>query len=275
MDNRAVLGFCVTHRMPQHFCVGTNEEVLVWLGEGEVPEEWKDRVIIVNDVFHDLSFYRPMLMGGAGSFAIVRVLKRMALDNSDILIRITNHRKFVTNREVGVRSMINPGIRLVSEGYRYDRQLGMPRGSDFLLPAPIYIPGYLAQYSAVHKVEDLLRFCAIAIEFGVIDRHGELNDFLFGQRKFIIGGGELGVIPAKIFVKIYEQLEKVALAFCSSTRPVDLSTAQRRAVSFCCERFGSYLLLKEINNIYAGAVPENVWGFLNHATNDREYFPAE
>ena len=124
----------------------------------------------------------------------------------------------------------------------------LPRNEEFLICHPFSFfsfrkkrKGYLKQYSKSHDAKDLLRFISIAVELGIIDKF-EIEPF-FQEEVLIPGGIELGVFPAEFWIQGITAMETVTRE-CIRNNSVTPDYFQARALSFCCERLGSYMLLK-------------------------------
>lgn len=102
---------------------------------------------------------------------------------------------------------------------------------------------YLEQYVREHHVEDLLRFTAVTVELGVIDK-AEVRFFL-EEDNFVPGGVELGVFPVPFWLRSIGSIEAV-IRECVRAHPALRDGYQARAWAFCSERLGSYLLLKHL-----------------------------
>ncbi len=86
---------------------------------------------------------------------------------------------------------------------------------------------------------------------------------LINYATIIPGDIEVGTFPINIFLAIAEQLEAVCLHFLEHHRPVKFDAYHRRALAFCCERLGSYLLQKALHEIFDNTIPEDVIGYMH------------
>jgi hypothetical protein len=135
---------------------------------------------------------------------------------------------------------------------------------DYLLAQIVGLGGVLDQYAKNHYVEDFLRYCAIAVELGVLDRNEVV--IFFTQNMLIPGGAEFGVLPIPVFIDIVGRLESICKAFVDMHRPVSDEPYQSRALAFCNERLGSYLLMKRLTTDFrceVTALPSNFFGFMH------------
>jgi hypothetical protein len=195
--------------------------------------------------------FHPVLGGSAGSFALKNYLRRHRPDATRV--GICQYRKFVSRERIsGVRDPKYHSMDVVHksalQGPAFARLLD-PGDARFLVGAPRcftrlpwYPRGYLKEYARDHHVEDLLRFTAEAVRQGVLDRKEVLP--FFREDVIVPGGIELGVYPAPFWLRGIEQLENVVRA-CVERYPERRDGYQLRAWSFCAERLGSWLLLKE------------------------------
>ena len=101
----------------------------------------------------------------------------------------------------------------------------------------------------------------MAVELEVISGKECLG--LINHATIIPGGIEVGTFPINIFLAITEQLEAVCLRFLEHHRPVKLDAYHRRALAFCNERLGSYLLQKVLHEIFDNTIPEDVIGYMH------------
>lgn len=270
MSGNNVLKFCYTHDIPMHPL--DEDVVVVWLGDGNAYEVLKNNVVVVRHIYPDLDFYRPFLLGSAGSFAIKRLLESLGDVPDDCKVCIQSYRKIVTRIPIGVKSSRMPGFRIMAPNERYDTSICMPVDSDYLIPMPINIGRCLAQYASVHNVEDFLRYIALAIELGVLANYEDVEALMMGDI-LIPCGVELGVVPYQVYMEIVSALERVALEFCRRHQPADLGLYNRRAASFCTERLGSYLLLKHLSQSVDNSTINKSIGYVTHFTTEGDIFP--
>lgn len=196
--------------------------------------------------------HHPVLGGTAGSFA----LKELIINSNDVYshVGICQYRKFLTREKIGLQASNYKVMDIVNAEKLDVNRIGgimTPVKSDFLVSKPGLFSlneknyGYLYQYKDVHFIEDFLRFVAIAVEEGALNR-GEICDF-FDEKIFFPGGIELGVMPIKFWIKHITLLESVVRR-CIEEHPYKREGFQSRIWAFCCERLGSYFLLKEFRS---------------------------
>ena len=235
---------CVTHvplivPMPGHVHV---------IRLGSAQERWpadEPRGHLLREVAPEWEPHHPLLGGTAGSFALLRLVRARGDEVGQV--GLCQYRKFVAPSRVGIeraesfRSMdMIPAASL--DAASLERAL-QPAGREFVVagPFPMRRPRLLGQYASVHRAQDLLHFTAEAAELGIL-APAEVHAFL-DDGEFVPGGLELGVYPARFWLREVEALEAVVRR-CIERHPAPPEGPQRRAWSFCCERLGSYLLLR-------------------------------
>ncbi len=257
---------CYTHDDPL-IKIDFKDSLVIWfenIGKIDCKQH-----LSVKEKYDDLDYYRPQLLGAAGSIAARRFFQENPPSNPENLIIIqTSYRKFVANVKIGKPSVKIPGLMLIDEFMNIDSSKLMPKKDGFLLPAPLNINSTSINYAICHKIPDLLRYTAIAVELGVLN---ELECIEFLNCPLLIPcGAELGVLPYLIWDQIISDLERVNLETCSKHNPVLLDRYQRRAVAFCAERLGSFLLLKKLNSIYGRYLPKEIFGYMTAVINSNE-----
>lgn len=231
-------------------------------------------VIHISNIGHDLDFLHPMLGGSAGTFAIARML-RSSHDQWDetTSVAINQYRKFMAADVLGTPSKNYPGMVMIplNTAISLDiTEIQILSTAPFLLPKPIVIGNTYTQYCTSHHGQDLLRFIATAIDLKIIN-HKQAIDIL-NSEIMIPGGSEFGIYPVAIFLDIVEKLEAICLEFTKTNRPSSLDRYQRRALAFCNERFGSYLLLLALNEICGPHIPPEWFGYMHTISDDLMYF---
>lgn len=271
----SILSFCVSHvpilfkNNPQlkHIILGDS------INKNSPSVHASDDITVLLEKYPDLDFLHPLLGGSAGTFAISRILRDLH-ENWDeyTSISIGQYRKFISKTIHGIPAKNYPGMFLMSASDAKDFDVLDMQSSittPFLLASPIQVGNLLQQYAACHRVEDLLRYSAIAIELGVID-HTEVSDF-FNASSIIPGGIEFGIFPASIFVEITSKLESICINFTQRHQPAAMDRHQRRALSFCNERMGSYLLVKILNSISPSSIPADWLGHMHTIADTPAY----
>ena len=206
----------------------------------------------LRDLAPDWDAHHPQLGSTAGAFALARLMRERFPDSTRV--GICQYRKFVSKERIS--GMRDPRYRVMDvvpksmlDGGRLGAAL-WPDDAPFLVTAPrrfTRVPwhrrGYLKEYARDHCVEDLLRFTGEAVDQGVLDRHEVLA--FFREDVIVAGGVELGVYPASFWLASTESIERVVRA-CVARHATVRDGYQARLWSFCCERLGSWLLLKRL-----------------------------
>ena len=197
--------------------------------------------------------YHSTLGGVVGNFALKNYIELNHPNASTV--GICQYRKFVSHTRISeieapsYRTMDLVDKDILQKGFL--KNIILPKNEDFLISRPLLFSSfwnkkknYLEQYNRAHNIKDLLRFTSIAAELGIIDKF-ETKLFL-REVIFIPGGIELGVFPTKFWIHSITAMENV-LRECIRNNPETNTYFQARALSFCCERLGSYMLLKHFN----------------------------
>jgi hypothetical protein len=220
---------------------------VIHLGEAQGPGRLNLRDLAPEWVPH-----HPVLGGTAGAFA----LKNHLLQHHPHAARIgiCQYRKFVSRQRINrapapkYRSMdLVPKELLGRAAFAAAMH---PGDQEFLVSGPFSFgqhwkrarrETYLEQYVKFHHVDDLLRFTAVAVELGALDKT-DVSPF-FEEHCFIPGGVELGVFPAPFWIAAITALENIVRE-CVRRYPEVRPGYQARSWAFCTERLGSYLLMK-------------------------------
>ncbi len=262
---------CIGHKafelpIPAHVPV-------IWLGTAQVETHGPHTVHALNSISPELDTWHSLLGGSAGTFAAYLMLKSKLIDWSPgDSISILQYRKFMACRPMGTEAKNYPGLYLVARADAAALDLDAIHAevtTPYLLPQPLALGNLYAQYANCHRGTDLLRYTAIATELGVISEQETLA--FFNSTHMIPGGIEFGIYPVPVFLEILEKVSAVAMAFLQQHRPVCLDAEQRRAVSFCNERLGSYLLTKRLEQDYQHAIPTNIFGYMHNVVDGQLY----
>ena len=228
----------------------------------------------VSEFARDLDFLHCMLAGSSGTFAIARLL-RGTHDEWDetTSVAINQYRKFMSKEVWGAPSSNYPGMIMVplNEATTLDVfDIQSRIATPFLMPAPIVVGNTYSQYCTAHRGQDFLRYIAIAIELEIIEHNQALE--IFNSQLMIPGGIEFGIYPVAIFLDIIEKLERICLEFSKQHLPSSLDRYQRRALAFCNERMGSYLLLLALNQICGPQIPPDWFGHMHTVSDNLMYY---
>lgn len=255
--------FCITHQ--PNITIDLDQSAsIVWLGAaGQAPQSGHP-VLDVHQAYPDLMAWHPFLTGAAGTFAIRRFLNEQQQEFSDFdLITLTQYRKFISREAFGQTTDSFPTMRFINQSAHvpsYSEWFSEPT-QYFRIASPRNIANTFQQYSHVHQAPDLLRYLAIAVEIEVVTAQECFS--LINHPTIIPGGIEVGTFPINIFLTITQQLEAVCLYFLEHHRPVKLDAYHRRALAFCNERLGSYLLQKVLHEIFDNTIPQDVIGYMH------------
>jgi hypothetical protein len=243
----------------------------------------KNERLNLRDLAPQWEEYHPLLGATAGAFAMKNLLLTLS-DETITHVGICQYRKFLTNERIGSPATNYQVMDIISseKGNQLDLADYMtPKKSSFLIGKPGTFNannknyGYLYQYKDVHFVEDILRFTAIAVEVGALDKN-EVCLF-FDEELFLPGGIELGVMPVEFWIKHITLLEKIVKR-CVEEHPYKRTGFQSRSWAFCCERMGSYFLLREFRSQEKTSFDwlDNHIGQLNLITenDDQNYNPG-
>lgn len=127
----------------------------------------------------------------------------------------------------------------------------------------------LHNYTINHDTVDILSFVVDAI------RCGELSnleaDFFLNYDKFLIAGIGLGVFPSEMFIKIMEKIENIVNYHYTHGWIKRQNRYDSHNMSFCIERFSSFLILKELSDLNIDY--KKVAGFTTIISEDETYNP--
>ena len=271
-----MLTYCISHK-PLMFKNNQNiHHILLGdelLGKKELFSPC-DFIYHISEIASDLDYLHNVLGGCAGTFAIARILNASPekWDEHEI-ISINQYRKFVHHESIGSPSLNYPGMMMISSAEALELDVCEIQKSvttPFLISQPLRVGNTYKQYCQSHKGQDLLRYTAIAIDLQIIEQ-GEAFDF-FTTDILLPGGIEFGFFPASIFVDIVGKLEQICLNFAQTCSPTDTGRYNRRALAFCNERMGSYLLLKTLHKICGASIPAEWFGYMHTASDNPTYF---
>jgi hypothetical protein len=218
----------------------------IFMGAAQGPDRFNLR-----DLAPEWEPHHPVLGSIAGAFA----LKNLLLQRPGIShVGICQYRKFLTRERIGEQAD-NYQVMDVLSVAQFDRDVVaeqmLPKASDFLIGKPGQFTlngvnhGYLYQYKDVHHIEDFLRFTAVAVELGALDRQDVIA--LFDEKIFFPGGIELGLFPADFWIRHISAIEAVVRR-CVELHPTQRPDTQARVWAFCAERLGSFYLLRYLRS---------------------------
>lgn len=255
--------FCVAHKALE---LPLPDDVpVIWLGSAPVQTHGKHVVYHGSEISEEFDAWHAFLGGSSGSFVIEKILRDGLIEwNPDDRISIIQYRKFMAITPNGVNAKNYPGMHLVSPSEAIKLDLHAIQDAvvtPYLVPQPFKLGSLYEQYGLSHHISDLLRYMAVAVDLKIISGK-ESYEFL-NLQYLIPGGIEFGIYPIGFFMDTISSLRTVSMRFLHAHKPTSMNPYQRRAVSFCNERLGSYLLQKELVNIYGNEIPKELFGYMH------------
>jgi len=190
-----------------------------------------------------------------------------ASPQSDDLITICQHRRFVLNTRMGSPAKNLPANVIAYDailGLNFDRELFPRFGQRYLLGSVLKFDQKMVdQYAGAHYIRDLLRFCSDLIDAGLMTDE-EVNDFL--NQKFMIPAPSCGTFDLQVFIGILGFLEVASEIFLKGGYKPYEDRYQARVLSFLLERLHSWLLLKQV--IRMSLSFEHIVGFTTIVSDD-------
>jgi len=247
---------------------------ILWLGNAEPPLDVGRRIFRLSDISPELDAWHVFLTGSAGSFALHQLLKDGRLEWAvGDRINIIQYRKFIAPQPIGQLVTNFPGGMYTPNPEQLAAlRLGeMFKSIDtpYLLPQPVNIGNIYQHYAACHMAPDILRYTALAIEYGALTPSESIHFLNFPQ--IIPGGIEFGVLPISFYQENITHLQNICLDFLRNSRPSSMDAYQRRALAFCNERLGSYLVTRSLLLQYNNVVPANLFGYMHTVLDGTEY----
>lgn len=221
------------------------------------------------DYIENAEALHKTLTGALGPIIIRKIVEEMG---SSGIVSIWQYRKFVTATKYGSPSPDYPNMYMLDETMASALRVSdKDRGDEnFLLCPPVNIGNLYRHYSSVHNIADLLRYVAIAIELGVLTADESYSFLTMGH--LISGGIELGTFPAHWWSPTCQKVGQVSIAFAERHQPFHAEDPyQKRAIAFCQERLGSYLLIKELLARFNGNIPTTLFGTMHTVAADGVY----
>jgi predicted O-linked N-acetylglucosamine transferase (SPINDLY family) len=271
-SRKLIKQFCIAHKALE-LPVPENIPV-VWLGSAPVQTNGKHVVYHAADLSEDLDAWHNFLGGSSGTFLIEKILCDHVIEwTAQDRISIFQYRKFLAKTPMGILSKNYPGMYLIEPSQTDVIDLNVLYNdieTPYLIPQLLNLGNIYSQYSACHKISDLLRYTALAIDLKIIT---ESESFDFLNSSYLIPGGiEFGVYPITVFMRIIKNIRSISMKFLENNIPTSKNSFQRRALSFCNERLGSYLLLEELNKEYNNNIPNEIFGYIHTVTEGGIYY---
>ncbi len=260
--------YILCHSTLPNYPVPPNSRI-IWLNSAEPDNSRGFDIIRGYDYFDNAAELHQNIAGALGPMVIRRVIEEER-DESDV-VTIWQYRKFLSRTRYGYKDRDQPMQSLTEKMARGLRINDDERTADnFLLCEPVPLGTLYEQYVKLHSIQDLLRYTAIAVDCGALTP--EETTFFFKAQHMIPCGIELGSFPKQWWLETFRKMEPVGMIFAEEhvpTQPDD--PYQKRAVSFCQERLGAHLLLKEIFARYGQQIPMSMFGALHNVSSDGIY----
>lgn len=266
--------FCITH-LPQIAIDLEPTAIVVWLGPSGKAPNIGHQVLDVHEIDPDLMAWHPFLTGAAGAFAIRRFLAgQQKTFADDDLITLTQYRKFISPQAFGHVAVNYPTMRVIDDHASvpcYEDWFVKPKNL-FCIPNLINVGNTFLQYAHAHHASDLLRYLAVAVELEAISYY-QCHE-LINNPVMIPGGIELGTFPVSTYLSVVQWLEAVCLRFLELHRPTRLDAYQRRALAFCNERLGSFMLQKVLHGFFNNTIPSDILGHMHTVDIGVDFYRA-
>ncbi|MDC9818372.1 hypothetical protein ABRQ07_08685 [Pectobacterium polonicum] len=261
--------FIICHNRLPDYRPPKNSKI-IWLNSTLPSNAGGMEIIPGYDFFENPEFLHEKLSGALGTMVILKLLESGEIKTKSVTV--WQYRKFVVNHKYGKPSLELNSMYMIDKktSQRINFAAELRTRGDFLIPSPISFDSLYAQYLSCHNIADLLRYTAIAVENKILSPQDSMH--FFNRSYFSIGGSELGTYPADWWVKTFKGLSTIALDFISNHEPSQKDDPyQKRAVAFCQERLGSFLLLKHICELYNNTLPSSLFGTLHTIAEDGVY----
>lgn len=208
---------------------------------------------------------RPIAYGAAGSHALPVAIERFAVDAD--FIEISAYRKRILPSPEGVESPSYQAMRELSFDNldkEFELSVFTPRTElGFLVAEPLYFENsIIGQYAVGHHRRDIVDYTSLAVDTGALDANSA-SEFL-ASKHFIPGGIELGIYPKSWLVDALSTIEVVGREFLNryGNRVQKYNNQQIRAVGFCSERLGSFLLIRHLKERFSNNIPADIFGHI-------------
>lgn len=252
--------FVICHDSPPAFKL-PEEAKIVWLNKTPFSGNSHSEVINGYDYFENPEDVHDKLSGAMGSIAISRYLLEIREKPSHVTI--WQYRKFVSRNTYGKAAPNYGGMFLVNEedAAKIHLEVDLKDSVNYTIPNPVKIENLLHQYSLCHILSDFLKYTCCLIDVNVVDQK-EVASF-FDSQYLIPGGIELGTYPTDWWLKTMESIAKAAFYFMENYTVFDpYEPHRKRALAFCQERIGSYLLIKHLEESQAPSTPSSYLGII-------------
>lgn len=243
---------------------------IVWLNARPPNNNRGLEIINGYDYFENPEMLHEKLSGSFASFVIAKHVSETKSEHE--AVTIWQYRRFVTRNKYGSPSGTYFGMHLVKsdEAKTINPSEEICGGSGFFVSTPIMVDSVLLQYGTVHNAQDILKYACSALDVGVL-KPLDLAMF-FNNSTVFPGGVEFGTFPTDWWLKTIGDIEAVSMNFIANYEVHQPDHPyQKRALGFCQERIGSYLLVDKLLKIYGNAVSSKLIGTMHVVTDDGEY----
>lgn len=243
---------------------------IIWLNSKPPLDNRGMDVIAGYDFFSEPEELHAKLSGSLGTIAIAKFVSEEAAKPRSITI--WQYRKFLTRQRIGTPNPEYPGMNTATSE---ETEITRPEDpafflENFFLPRPLNLQNISHHYARFHNIVDFLRYTASAIETTALTQAEALQFFNSGT--FVPGGIELGTYPTDWWLDAFVRLVAPSFEFAKRYQPFQAEDpVQKRAISFCQERLGSYLLIKRLSELYGNSLPGSLFGDIVTISNDGVY----
>nr|WP_245279663.1 hypothetical protein [Rhizobium leguminosarum] len=227
-------------------------------------------VIAGYDFFSEPEEIHAKLSGSLGTLVIAKVVSEETVKPRNITI--WQYRKFLTRLNIGTPNPEYPGMNIAtSEEVEITRPENPAFFSEsFFLPRPLNLHNISYHYAGCHNIVDFFRYTAFSVEANTLPQAEALH--FFNSSTLVPGGIELGTYPTDWWLDTFVRLVAPSLEFAKRYQPFQAEDpVQKRAISFCQERLGSYLLIKRLAELYGNNLPGFLFGDMATVSNDGVY----
>ncbi|MFK7958755.1 MAG: hypothetical protein AB8B96_21885 [Lysobacterales bacterium] len=265
-ENGSTLHFCITHKaleipLQKHL-------ILLEIGDrGSAVHDGNNQVVNCFEVLPEARPKRKMLGAMLGIFSARHYLTR-TFNTLDFSVSFSTYRTFMMYEKIEQNFLEGMQMNLVTPAQASDlleKMIQPNTSSKWLLPQPLTRPSVGAQYKKAHHMEDLEAYLSIAVEEKVLPEN-QLTTFL-DSKTLLPGCFGISLMPAAVFCDISEKLERVANRFLQGFSTKDRDNYQIRAVDFCSERLGGFLIINHLMGLY-GKLPKEFFGYWTRVSPD-------
>ncbi|MBY5662165.1 hypothetical protein [Rhizobium leguminosarum] len=243
---------------------------IIWLNSKPPLENKGMDVIAGYDFFSEPEEIHAKLSGSLGTLVIAKVVSEETVKPRNITI--WQYRKFLTRLNIGTPNPEYPGMNIAtSEEVEITRPENPAFFSEsFFLPRPLNLHNISYHYASCHNIVDFFRYTAFSVEANTLPQAEALH--FFNSSTLVPGGIELGTYPTDWWLDTFVRLVAPSLEFAKRYQPFQAEDpVQKRAISFCQERLGSYLLIKRLAELYGNNLPGFLFGDMATVSNDGVY----